>query len=241
MKKFFNIENIRLAIVFAVVLFLYSFTSARNHNRKLIRSEVIFIGENTNFVTQETVNKLLIDYKTDVKTIAKEKVFLTKVEKAVNNHPMIEKAQVFMSVDGVLKATVKQRNPIGRIFENEGSSYIDYQGASMPLSDQETARVPIITGSVNAENYDNLVVVLKQIYDDDFLRKNITGLQIMPDQSVLMTNRMYDFKILFGKLINSASKFKNYKAFFQKAEEGHLLTKYKNINLIYNHQVVGTK
>ena len=241
MKKYINIINIRLVLIFILVLFLYSFTSARNAKRKLQKSEVIFVGENTNFVNQETVNKLLIDYQTDVKSIEKEKVFLAKVEKKLNKHPMIEQSQVFISVDGVLKAQVKQRTPIGRIFENEGSSYIDYQGSMMPLSNEETARVPLVFGSINPEYQSNLVAVLKQIYDDDFLQKNITGLNILPDQSVIMTNRNYDFKILFGKLINIESKFKNYKAFFQKAAEGKLLEKYKNINLIYNHQVVGIK
>ena len=241
MKKYINIINIRLVLIIILVLFLYSFTSVKNAKRKLQSSEVIFIGKNTNFVSQETVNKLLIDYQTDVKSIAKEKVLLAKVEKQINKHPMIEKAEVFLSVDGILRAQVKQRTPIGRIFNNDGSFYVDYQGTVMPLSDQETARVPLVVGSIDVKNLENLVTVLKQIYDDDFLRKNITGLKIMTDQSVIMTSRNYNFQILFGKLIHSESKFKNYKAFFQKAEEGKLLEKYKNINLIYDHQVVGIK
>lgn len=224
-----------------LVLFLYSFTSSRNAERKLLKSEVVFVGESTNFVSQETVNKLLIDYQTDVKSIAKEKVILATVEKRLNKHPMIEKAQAFLSVDGVLRARVKQRTPIGRFFENEGSSYIDYQGTIMPLSNEETARVPLVFGIINDKNQADVVAVLKQIYDDDFLQKNIIGLQILPDQSVVMSSRNYDFKIVFGKLINCESKFKSYKAFFQKAEESQLLKKYNSINLIYNHQVVATK
>ena len=241
MKKLFTTINVQLILIFCLVLFLYSFTSTRNSKRKLKSSEVIFTGENTNFIRQETVNKMLIDYQSDVKTIAKEKVLLATVEKALNNQPMIEKAQVFMSVDGVLRTSVKQRTPIGRIFKNEGSSYIDYQGASMPLSNEETARVPLVFGSVDTENHNSLLAVLKQIYDDGFLRKNITGLKILPDQSVIMTTRNYNFQILFGKLINIDSKFKNYKAFYQKAEEGKILDKYKYINLIFLHQVVAVK
>ena len=241
MKKYITIINFRLVLIVLLVLFLYSFTAARNGKRKLQKAEVIFTGENTNFVSQETVNKLLIDYQTDVKSIAKEKVFLATLEKKLNKHPMIEKAEVFLSVDGMLRAYVKQRTPIGRIFENEASFYIDYQGTIMPLSNEETARVPLVFGTIDNKNQQEIVAVLKQIYDDDFLRKNIIGLQIMPDQSVIMSNRNFDFQILFGKLINIESKFKNYKAFFQKAEESQILKKYKSINLIYNHQVVGIK
>jgi hypothetical protein len=50
-----------------------------------------------------------------------------------------------VSIDGVLKAVVKQKTPIARVFTDEGSFYIDYQGSTMPLSDEYTARVPIVS------------------------------------------------------------------------------------------------
>jgi cell division protein FtsQ len=56
-----------------------------------------------------------------------------------------------------------------------------------------------------------------------------------------MRNREYDFEIDFGRPIHIKDKFNNYKAFFQKAEEDSLLTKYKKINLKFTHQVVCTK
>lgn len=241
MKKYFKLNNIRLVLIFVLVLFLYSFTSNRNLHRKLKGSEILFVGEKTNFVKQETVNKLLIENRTDVKTIEKYEVILKKLEKDINNNPMIASSEVFISVDGVLKATVIQKTPIARFFNEQGSFYIDIQGNTMPLSDEETARVPIVLGNITAKNKVNLVAVLKQIYQEDFLKKNITSLQILPNQSVIMTNRNFDYQILFGQLVNIESKFKNYKAFFQKTVEGDLLEKYKTINLIFDHQVVATK
>jgi cell division protein FtsQ len=40
---------------------------------------------------------------------------------------MIEKSDVFVSIDGVLKAVVKQKTPIARVFDNNSSFYIDYE------------------------------------------------------------------------------------------------------------------
>ena len=142
--KFFNWNNIRLILMFVLVIFLYSFTSSRNSQRKLKKSEVIFVGENSNFVKQETVNKLLIENKTDVRSIAKEDLNLDRLENSINQHPMIEKSDVFVTVDGVLKVVVKQKTPIGRVFDDLGSFYIDYEGNTMPLSNVNTARVPLI-------------------------------------------------------------------------------------------------
>ena len=56
-----------------------------------------------------------------------------------------------------------------------------------------------------------------------------------------MTNRNFNYQIEFGKIINAEKKFKNYKAFFQKAILDSSLTKYKNINLKFTQQVVCTK
>lgn len=227
--------------MFALVIFLYSFTSNRNSQRKLKKAEVIFVGQNNNFVKQESVNKLLIENSSDVKTIAKEELNLNKLENSINAHPMIQKSEVFVSVDGVLKAVVQQKTPVARVVDEQGSFYIDYEGNTMPLSDNYTARVPLISGENNVKNKKKLSEVLKMIYDDEFLKKNIIGIQVLSDESLLMSNRNFDYQIDFGKMLNEEQKFKNYKAFFQKAVLDSTLYKYKKISLRFTHQVVCTK
>ena len=239
--KFLKWYNVRLILMFALVIFLYSFTSNRNSHRKLKKSEVIFVGENNNFVKQESVNKLLIENSSDVKTIAKDELNLNKLENSINAHPMIQKSEVFVSVDGVLKAVVQQKTPVARVVDEQGSFYIDYEGNTMPLSDNYTARVPLISGENNVKNKKKLSEVLKMIYDDEFLKKNIIGVQVLSDESLLMSNRNFDYQIDFGKMLNEEQKFKNYKAFFQKAVLDSTLYKYKKISLRFTHQVVCTK
>ena len=116
MKKF-NWTNIKLVLMFALVIFLYSFTSKRNEQRKLKKSVVEFVNENSPFITQEAVNKLLIENNAAPTSIQKDELDLNKLEKNLNNHNMIEKCDVFVSVDGVLKAVVKQKTPVARVFD----------------------------------------------------------------------------------------------------------------------------
>jgi cell division protein FtsQ len=80
----------------AFVFFLFSFTSNRNEHRKLTKSEVIFVGENTLFIKQETVNKLLIENKQNASSIEKDKLDLNKLERILNSNDMIEKSDVFV-------------------------------------------------------------------------------------------------------------------------------------------------
>jgi cell division protein FtsQ len=239
--KLFNWVNIRLILMFGIIIFLYSFTSNRNEKRKLKKSEVVFVGENNLFVKQETVNKLLIENFSDAKSIQKVGLDLNKLEKSVNQQPMVEKSEVFVSIDGVLKAVVKQKTPIARVFNESESFYIDYQGNTMPLSEYYTARVPLVSGEINKENNKDLVDLFRLIYNDEFLKKNIIGIQILPNGSLKMSNRNYDYVIEFGRAINVKDKFKNYKAFFQKAVLDSSLYHYKKINLMFTQQVVCTK
>ena len=111
----------------------------------------------------------------------------------------------------------------------------------MPLSDINTARVPLISGDITENNRKKLSEVLKMIYDDDFLKKNIIGVHVLSDDDIIMTNRNYDYQIVFGKMVNEEKKFKNYKACFQKAVLDSTRNKYKKINLRFTQQVVCTK
>ena len=240
MKKF-NWINVKLIGMFALVIFLFSFTSKRNEERKLKKTIVEFVDENSPFITEESVNKLLIENNSSVKNIQKDKVDLKELEQNLNNHNMIQKCEVFVTVDGVLKAVVKQKTPVARVFGENGSFYVDYEGHKMPLSDNFTARVPIVSGTINKKNSEDLTKVFRYIYEDDFLQKNIIGVEILPDGSLKMMNRNFNYVIDFGRTINVDKKFKNYKAFFQKAVQDSLINNYKTVNLKFTQQVVCTK
>lgn len=239
--KLFNWTNIRLLLMLVLVIFLFSFTSKRNANRKLTKVTVAFVGQNFPFLKPETVNKLLIENNEDVSSIQKVNLDLNKLEKRLNAQEMIEKSDVYVSIDGILKAVVKQKTPIARIFEGGTSFYIDYEGNRMPLSSNFTARVPLVSGEINKKNNGDLAELFRAIQDDSFLKKNIIGIEIMPDGSLKMHNRNFDYQIEFGKLTDLERKFKNYKAFFQKAVLDSSLYKYKKIDLRFTEQVVCTK
>ena len=239
--KLFNWTNTRLVLMIAVVIFLFSFTSKRNGHRKLSKAEVSFVGQNTLFIKQETVNKLLIENNENASGIEKDKLDLNTLERNLDSNDMIEKSDVFVSIDGVLKAVVKQKTPIARVINGNWSFYIDYKGGELPLSNNFAARVPLVSGEINKKNREDFAQLCRVIYDDDFLKKNIIAIQIMPNGDLKMFNRNYNYQIEFGKLSNASQKFKDYKAFFQKAVVDSTLYKYKKIDLRFTSQVVCTK
>lgn len=237
----FNWANIRLVLMIGLVFFLYSFSSNRNEHRKLNKSSVDFVGGNTLLLTQESVNKLLIENKREASSIRKDELDLNKIEKTLNEQPMIEESEVFVTIDGVLKAVVKQKTPIVRILNENNSFYLDSKGIQIPLSANYTARVPLVSGKINKENSEELASLFSLIYNDSFLKKNIIAVEVMPNGSLKMLNRNFNYSIDFGRMVHVQRKFDNYKAFFQKAVLDSSLYKYKKIDLRFTQQVVCTK
>ena len=227
--------------MFALVVFLYSFTSKRNYSRRIKKSAVEFVGETNQFVAPETVNKLLIESNESASALDKVGLDLNKIEKTIDKHGMVEKSEVFVTIDGTLKAMVKQKTPIARVFDEDGSFYIDYQGDKMPLSRIQSARLLLVSGELNKKNIKGLTEFFRFIYNDEFLRKNIIGAQVYSNGALILTNRNYDYKIDYGRTINIEKKFRNYKAFFQKAVQDSSISKYRMINLRFTKQVVCTK
>ncbi len=240
MKKL-NWNNIRLLLMLLAVVFLYAFGLERNKNRIVSAPEIEFKGQSRLFITEETVNKLLIESLGTDSAISKDKLFLKTLEGALTNHSIIEDAEVFVTTDGRLKAQVKQKTPIARVFDEESSFYVDYQGNKMPLSDNYSARVPLVSALITLDNQEQLTGLFRYIYHDDFLKKNIIAIAVKDNQDIIMKNRAYDYTIEFGKPAEIERKFNNYKAFFQKASQDSLIEKYNNINLRFTKQVVCTK
>jgi len=234
-----NFNYIKAILVLSAVIFLYGFAEKRNNARKLSHVEVQFIQFENLYVTEETVNKLLILNEITVTSVDKETLDLNRVEKVLNNHPMIENAEVFLTIGGVLKTKISQRRPIGRIFGNK-AYYVDRRGTKMPLSPYYTARVPILIG-VAEKDINEVYPLLKYINEDQFLTEHITSITRLNKGVYQLEVRQMNFNLFFGKIERIGDKFNNFKAFYKKAMKDDLLNTYKMVDLQFGNQVVCTK
>lgn len=240
--KRFNWQNIRLVLILGVMVFLYSFSSVRNSNRLVKNVNISFTDKNEKlFITHEMVNNLLIQNFGGTLRIKKDEVDLRSLETALNKHELIEKSEIFSTVDGSLNASVKQKTPIVRYVSGNTMYYLDSKGVEMPLSENFSARVPIVVGNIDENEKANYMDLFNEIAKDNFLKKNITGVKILPSGSVILTNRNYDYKIIFGKPVYVEKKLKNYKAFFYHAIKDTLIKNYKEVNVMFTEQVVCKK
>lgn len=230
---------IKFILVIGLVAFLFGFSKQRNEQRKLTKTEVVFKDDTSTFITLKSVNKLLIQNEASVANVGKETLVLNKVENRLLENPMIKRADVFISIDGVLGARIEQRKPIARI-SSSPDFYLDDEGELMPLSLDYSARVPIVTGT-SKNNFAELKELILKINEDDFMQKSVVGLHLDQNGEVILKIRKHDFNVLFGKPNHIKSKFQNFKAFYKKTKQDSLLYTYRLVNLKYESQVVATK
>lgn len=235
-----NWTILRLCLVLIALFGLYSFANKRNKVRAVEQVLVRFNGAGDPFVTTKDVNNLLIQSFAPSSIIDKSTLDLNRLEGEVRLNQMIKKADVYVSVDGVLVADVWQRRAIGRVINEDDSFYIDEEGVKVPLSENYSARVPLVVGEVTDLN--KISSLLRVIDADAFLKKSITSISVGADQNLEMRSRNQKFKILFGDFNEVDKKFENYKAFMKFASQDTLLLEqYKTINLKFTQQVVCSK
>ncbi|RZS92181.1 cell division protein FtsQ/DivIB [Aquimarina brevivitae] len=222
----------------ALMVFLFAFTSNRNKKRKIHQVSVEFIEEQNPYINEKTVNKLLIQNPEQVTSVGKEILVLNTVEKELDTHLMVEESDVYVTVSGELRARIKQRTPIARV-NAMTPFYVDSKGAVMPLSDNYAAHVPLIY-NVAENEVKEIFPLLKIIREDTFLKKHIVGIIRNAKGEYELDLRVYDFTLVLGKIQNLNSKFRNFKAFYQKALKDNSMTRYSKINLQYKNQVVCT-
>ncbi|MDR9456468.1 MAG: hypothetical protein RI572_03560 [Salegentibacter sp.] len=230
---------IKAMFLLGLVAFLYGFAEYRHKSRKISEVNIEFLEDENLYVTEEAVNKLLIQNNLELTSIDKETLDLNRVEILLKNHDMIENAEVYLNLDGKLKADISQRKPIGRVVGNS-SFYLDKNGKVMPLSPYYSARVPLLFG-FDDDNVSEVYPLVNYIKNDKFLTQHITGIRRLNGGKFELEMRKLDFSVYFGKVEEIPLKFNNFKVFYKKALKDDKLDAYKKVNLQFGNQVVCTK
>jgi cell division protein FtsQ len=217
------------------------------------------------FVDKIDIANILKDRGDSIIGQPKATVNITDIEKTLNSHAAISKAEVSLSIDGTVKVDVLQRNPILRVINSGGDSYyLDDEGKLMPLSDKYTMKVPIANGKLNepySKNYgrtvqqigedsalratsklDDLFAMAQYIHADDFWRSQIHQIYINDNDDMEIVPLAGDQKIIFGDTTAMDEKFKKLLTFYQQGlNTTGWWDKYSTINLKFRNQIVCTK
>lgn len=189
------------------------------------------------FVSEKMLIKLLKTYIKNSAKIFVKAVDLNELEEVLTHHNSIEQADVFWGIDGALNVQVKQRLVLARVMDGFSTYYIDNKGDKMELSEEFSAQVPVVFGEVSRVDRQKLLELLKEIYEDEFLKQQVTEVLILNNQKIEMKVRDGDYVVKFGVLDHIYQKLQNYKAFKSYSKQ-HIERKYQIINISFTKQVI---
>ncbi|WP_196890699.1 cell division protein FtsQ/DivIB [Aureivirga marina] len=236
-----KISHIKTILLIVFISFLYGFAMHRNKNRVIDDINVEFEKGSNFFMTTNNVVNLLNQKGNKVSKKKKGDIDVQLLEEKLKKHPMVEEAEVYVSIDGKLNTRIKQRDPIGRIKTDKEVFYIDKLGKKMPLSKNYSARVPLVTGNVDTKNFKDVFKLLHFVSKDEFLKKQVIGIKRDKKKEFSLDLRQGNQKVLLGKIDNLENKIYNLKALYKNLILQKKENKYKLLNLKYSNQVVCVK
>ena len=165
------------------------------------------------------------------------------IEETILTNQLIKKADVFVTNNGAIKASIEVRKPILRVINNSGENYyIDNDGNKMPLSKRFTAYLPIATGNIKEDFAKaDLYKFALFLQDNKFWNAQIEQIVVLSNQNIKLIPRVGDHQIVLGNLEGYEEKLEKLLAFYENGLNETGWNKYSTINLKFDKQVVCTK
>ena len=186
---------------------------------------------------------------------------ISAIHKKISENSTVKEAHVYTSVDGRCIIHVKQRTPIARIFNSNGTSfYLDKEGFTMALSDLYTARVPVFVGHIDEKmletsilahsddsgfagqsQLDEMYAFTKYLQGNEFWQAQVEHVYINEDREFVIVPRVGNHRINMGEASNLEEKFKKLMAFYANTIHTRDLNEYSSILVEYDGQIVCVK
>ncbi|HVZ96048.1 MAG TPA: FtsQ-type POTRA domain-containing protein, partial [Chitinophagaceae bacterium] len=234
------------------VVLLIAAISKRN-NESCANVEINITGvQNNFFIDKSEVLKILESSNGGtLKQKPVHQIDIAAMESRLNKIPWISHAELYFDNNDVLRVSIKEREPVARIFTVSGQSfYIDSSLTRLPLSDRFSPRLPVFTGfpsdAIVLSGQDSgLIMGIRTL--GEFLANNSFWMAQV-DQVDITANREFDLVpklgnsiIHFGDAGNYQQKFNNLLCFYKQ-----VLTKigwdhYAAIDAQFKGQIVGVR
>jgi cell division protein FtsQ len=171
------------------------------------------------------------------------------LEKEVEAHEFVHKAEVYKDLKGNLLVNATQSRPIARLLLNGRSdAYISAEGELMPFSDHFTARVPLVSGAftekllkMNLQEDEvgkQYFELLKTLDQDEFWKAQIAHIEIDRQGEIILYPQVTKQYVEFGKAENIDNKLRKLKIFYKKILPFKGWNHYYRVNLKYHNQIV---
>jgi len=183
---------------------------------------------------------------------------LYDLQKSLNANPWIESNTSYIDLDGTLHVSIKEYDPVLRIFGNDGHSvYLTENGQVLPTNRLYTPYVLIASGNfdiqtdstsyalndtiANHQAMSEALHVWKAIEGNPFMKSCIGQIHRNRKGEFDITVKDVKARVIVGDTLQMADKLRRAEIFFKQKAGSIDISEMKDINFKYKNQVVCTK
>lgn len=235
-----------------IVVLLIAAISKRNNERCTDIDIQISGVQNNFFIDKKEVLKILHNVSGGIiKTKPVHAIDLATMENQLKKIPWIEDAQLYFDNNDVLRVSIKEREPIARIFTTTGQSfYIDSSLKRLPLSDKFSPMVPVFTSfpgdavkwsKQDSELINDIKTFSQFIAVNPFWMAQIDQVDITSNNEFDLIPKLGNSIIHFGDAENCAQKFNNLMCFYKQVLTKMGWDHYAAIDAQFSGQIVAVR
>ena len=234
---------------------------ASSSNSKLCGGIEIIIKDSADyhFVTKRQLLNIVNGSNTKILGKPVRDISTTEIENRISVLGEVKKVEVYITIDGIMRIYVDQRDPLMRVMPSGGGDYfIDKEGFVVRKRNLYTPRLHIVGGNVNISSamlngvsiMDTSIKrsILKDIYflvnyinEDSFWSAQIDQIYVDKNDEIDLIPRVGNQLIHLGTIENLEGKLRNLEAFYDDVLPEVGWNKYSLINLEFKDQIVCKK
>lgn len=254
-------------LLFAGLITIFAFVQKKENDLLCSKININILRdpmEENYFVEEGAIRAMIAKRFGQIENTSLKNIDVNYLERLMYSNPWVARADVYLSIDGVVDIDIEQRQPILRIINEKNESYyMDSKGKLMLWSPDFTPRVLIASGNIK-ESFkewnkisaselinndtlkthtmlDDLYSMAKFILADEFWSAHVEQIYVNVDGELELVPKVGNHKIIFGSSDEMTEKFWKLKIFYKEGLNYTGWENYDTLNLKFNNQVVCSK
>ncbi|MBK7763512.1 MAG: hypothetical protein IPI46_09095 [Bacteroidetes bacterium] len=240
-------RNILFLLSVPAIIGAFVFANSNKQNEFCSGIDIHIVNNELSFVTTDDISKIFENEDIRVDETLVSAIHIAQLEEAIRTNPWVKQVDIFVAADHSLKVQVAQKKAMVRIQLVDSSDhayYLDEEANPLKLSEQYIAKVPVLTAtSLNYSIEDmqlkrEAVQLAEYIQNDSFWNAMVSQIHLNQKQEFELIPTLGEHLILLGRINDLDNKMKRLLLFYQQGMNTLDWTKYDEIDLRFDRQVV---
>ncbi len=165
-----------------------------------------------------------------------------RVEEVLQSNDLIDKAECYKSINGVVCINIRQRVPVIRVMaDNNEDYYVDNHGEAIKHNNYNCHLI-VATGHINKQYAKKVLApIANSIRTNDFWKNQIVQFNVLEDGSLELVPRVGEHIVYLGQPTDIEKKLERLRKFYRYGLNEAGWNRYSRISVEFDNQIICKK